>query len=157
MFRPFATAAITALLAFLPSCKATPTEPGSDRGVAAIQFQDVVVPTGMKLHEGNHESHSREESGWRYGHFVYTGLARLEDASTYVLERMPQHAWSLAADSSPDKYTRKLTFTRGRYVADYTIQRLEGLTHMIVEYRTQVSTQPSSGSTRPGSTNGSDR
>jgi hypothetical protein len=146
MIRQLPTTAITFLLtfllAFLPACKAPPTDTGSgDRGVSAIQFQDIVVPTGLKLQEGNHESHSVEESGWRFGHFVYTGQPRVDETSAYVLERMPQHAWSLAGDEAPDASTRRLKFVRGRYLADYTIQRVEGVTHMIVDYRTQVSSR----------------
>ncbi len=134
----FLAAFAATLLALLSSCKNSPNAPSDDMGVRAIQFQDVVVPAGMTLKVDQHQSASVEEGGWRYGDFTYTGLGRVEDATAYVLERMPQHAWELKADETPDRFTRRLLFTRGRYRADYTIRRTEGITLMTVQYRTDV-------------------
>jgi hypothetical protein len=126
------------LSAGLTSCKSSANPPGGV-GVSAIQFQDVVVPSGMTLQDNYHESWSLEEAGYRSGHFVYRGAPRVEDASAYVLDRMPQHAWSLSGDETKDK-ARVLRFTRGVYEAEYSLQRVEGVTQIVVEYRTGLAT-----------------
>lgn len=128
------TAFLTGLL-LLGACA---TSESVDHGVSSVQFQDVAVPDGMKLVDRFHESHSREVAGWRYGHFEYVGQAQLQDACSHVLQRMPQHMWQLALDESPDASVRRLRFERGRYVADYTLQRVDGVTHMKIDYTTQI-------------------
>lgn len=138
MIRLLAPLAIV-ISAILPSCKSSATPPKGS-GVSAIQFQDIVVPTGMILQDIYHESHSVEEAGWRYGHYVYRGSPRVEEASAYVLKRMPDHAWSLTADEQKDKLTRVLRFARGLYQAEYNIQQIEGITQMVVDYRTVLAT-----------------
>lgn len=125
-------------LLLLGSCAATGDGKDGDRGVSVVQFQDVVVPDGMTLVDRFYESHSREEAGWRFGHFVYVGQPQLQDACAHLLQRMPQHLWRLASDETPEEATRKLRFERGRYVADYTLQRVDGVTHMVIDYRTQI-------------------
>lgn len=132
----------TALLALslsfvLAACKSTGETTG-DLGVTAVQFQDVVVPTGMKLVNRYNESYSREEQGWRSGHFVYSGQPRIEEACGHVLARMPQHSWSLVSDQTPDDSSRVLKFTRGRYSAVYTLARQDGVTSMVVDYTTNT-------------------
>src|SRR5258706_279147 len=82
----------------------------------------------MNLLDRYHESHSREEAGWRFGHYEYSGPTQVDEASAHLRLRMPQHSWRLVADEHPDPATCKLSFSRGRYLADYTIRRLEGLT-----------------------------
>jgi hypothetical protein len=129
------------LSAGLTSCKSAANQ-SSGAGVSAIQFQDVVVPSGMTLQDNYHESWSLEEAGYRSGHFVYRGASRIEDASAYVLDRMPQHAWSLTADETKEK-SRVLRFSRGVYEAEYSLQRVEGITQMVVEYRTGLATNGS--------------
>lgn len=125
------------LLCILCACKTTSTEPaGEGDGVAAIQFADAVVPDGLNLHDRYPESNSVEASGWRYGHFVYTGQTHLQEACSHILARMPQHGWTLASDEQPDESTRKLKFTRGRYATDYTLRRQDGITEMVIDYRT---------------------
>jgi hypothetical protein len=125
----------------LPACTGPETKDTPDHGVNAIQFQDVAVPADMRLHDSYHESHSREEAGWRYGHFLYTGQPRLEEACEHVLQRMPQHAWTLVSDTSPAENTRKLKFARGRYTAEYIVSRQDGVTQMVVDYRTETPAQ----------------
>jgi hypothetical protein len=129
------------VLGILSACKSANTPPpsrGGD-GVNSVQFQDIVVPDGLHIHDTAHESHSIEEVDFRFGHFVYSGQTRLDDACQYVLLRMPEHAWSLVADElQPDKLTRKITFTRGRYRADYSFRRQDGITSMVVDYHTEV-------------------
>ncbi len=127
-----------AALLILGSCASTEGTGDGDRGVSAVQFQDVVVPDGMKLLDQFHESHSRETGGWRFGHFEYIGSPPVQDACAHLLLRMPQHLWRLATDESPTDSTRKLRFERGRYVADYMLQRIDGVTHMVIDYQTQI-------------------
>ena len=121
------------------ACESTdPSPSGTGNGVSAVQFQDVVVPDGMVIHEDFAESHSREEPGWRYGHFVYSGDLSIEEASTFVLRRMPQHAWTLVTDDKNVEDARRLKFSRGRSTVEYALERQEGVTHMVIDYRTQI-------------------
>lgn len=124
------------VLCLLCGCKTPATGPGD--GVTALQFPDAVVPNGMNLHDRYHESNSAESAGWRFGHFVYTGQTHVQEACSHLLLRMPQHGWSLAADEQPDDATRILKFTRGRYCADYTLHRQDGITEMVIDYRTET-------------------
>jgi hypothetical protein len=132
-------AAFVPLLAgVMVACASQDGTSAEDHGVSAVQFQDVVVPSGMNIHDRNHESHSREESGWRFGHFVYTGQTRVEEACSHLLLRMPQHSWRLVSDEQADPVTRRLRFVRGRYVAEYVLKRQDGITEMVIDYRTQI-------------------
>jgi hypothetical protein len=127
-----------AVILVLAACASTETTGSGDHGVSAVQFQDVVVPDGMALVDRFHESYSREEAGWRLGHFEYVGQPRVEDACSHLLLRMPQHHWRLASDETSEDKTRKLRFERGRYVAKYTLQRIDGVTHMVIDYSTEI-------------------
>jgi hypothetical protein len=110
----------------------------SEYGVASEQFPDMVVPEHFRIQDEHHQSYSTEEAGWRHGHFVYTGPAHVDEACAYLLQRMPQHQWTLEADNKPDETTRTLRFSRGRYVTDYVVSRQEGRTQMVVDYRTVI-------------------
>jgi hypothetical protein len=105
-------------------------------GVTAVQFQDVVVPNGMRLKVDNHESYSREELGYRIGRFEYVGSTDLEVAANYVRERMPQHSWSKSKDEAVADAGLRIRFERGDYRADYTFTRSDGVTVMVVDYTT---------------------
>ncbi|MEY4673272.1 MAG: hypothetical protein RL148_1056 [Planctomycetota bacterium] len=132
------------LVAALAACSSAPEEAppsGGGLGVAAIQFQDVVVPDGLTMIERFNESYSIEEAGYRQARFEYSGQTRVEDASSHLLQRMPQHAWTLSSDEQVDKATRKLKFIRGRYIAEYTLVRKDGITTMRVDYRTDIDTK----------------
>jgi hypothetical protein len=109
---------------------------GYDDGVSAVQFKDVVVPAGLSLRDTAHESHSIEEAGWRLGRFVYQGTTPIEDAVSYVRQRMPQHSWAIVGEQELDQAGRRLRFERGVYSASYTFERREGVTQMIVDYAT---------------------
>lgn len=139
MNRLIAPSATTLLLLLLAACRSS--EPSDGFGVRAIQFQDVVVPDGFRL--GPDSNSNVGAGGYRFGRFVYTGTPRVEDASAYVLDRMPQHAWTLASNSAPDQFSRVLRFNRGSYQATYTIRREEGITRIVVDYVTEIeSRQP---------------
>lgn len=105
-------------------------------GVTAGQFQDVVVPTGFQLRDKANESYSREEAGWRQAHLVYFGPAGLDEATNYVLQRMPQHSWVFVAEEPTEDAGRRVRFTRGSYSASYTFERREGATQIVVDYAT---------------------
>lgn len=127
------------LLAFcvvVPSCE---VGPGGADGVDSRQFQDVVVPAGFRLRDRAHESFSREDAGWRQGHFVYLGTVTINDAATYVLRRMPQHSWQMVSEEQVDEDGIRLRFERGIYSADYLFSRKDGTTQMIVDYATDYS------------------
>ena len=126
------------LMAMLPllqlaGCSSAPT---ANEAVNAGQFQDVVVPTGLRLVDEAHESHSVQAANWRLGHFLYTGSARAEDAANYVRQRMPQHGWELVADEVVDPVTTRLRFVRGLYSAEYRFIRQDGRIQMVVDYKT---------------------
>ena len=126
-----ALAAISAVLA-LSACN---VEPDESTTVQAVQFQDVVVPDGMRIREGTHQSYSREEAGWRHARFEYFGQKDVPAAADYVRERMPQHGWSKMQDEASEAGL-KIRFERGIYRADYTFARNEGATVMVVDYTT---------------------
>jgi hypothetical protein len=109
--------------------------------VSAIQFADVVVPDGMNLRDRHEESFAIEVGSWRLGHLEYGGTAAVNAVTGYVLQRMPLHAWELTADEAPNGQRRSLRFTRGQYIAQYTIERRENLTLMIVDYSTEPPSQ----------------
>ncbi len=127
---------LSALLGLTSLSSCASTIPPGGYGVNAIQFSDVVVPDGMSLRQGEDESYTLEVGNWRSGHLVYGGTAQVTAVSSYVLERMPQHAWELTVEEAPDEQNRRLRFERGDYVAEYNIRRRENLTTMIVDYTT---------------------
>ncbi|MFK7739452.1 MAG: hypothetical protein AB8H80_03945 [Planctomycetota bacterium] len=100
------------------------------------QFKDVVVPAGFRLQDRAHESYSREDASYRQGHFIYSGGMRISDAASYVMQRMPQHSWTMVGDELVDDTDRKLRFERGVYSASYQLSRRDGRTQMVVEYAT---------------------
>ena len=122
-------------LANLTSCVST--IPSGGYGVRPIQFTDVVVPDGMTLRDRHEESFTIEVGSWRVGHLEYGGTSPVNAVTGYVLQRMPQHAWELIGDQAPNGQRRTLRFARGQYVAQYTIERRENLTMMIVDYSTE--------------------
>ncbi|MGE3173323.1 MAG: hypothetical protein AB7O97_11915 [Planctomycetota bacterium] len=126
------------VLVLLGACQSLEPDTDADTGVSAVQFQDLVVPAGMSMIDRYHESHSREDAGWRYGHFEYLGAPQLDEACAHLLSRMPQHNWQLAADEATDASSRRLRFERGRYVVDYNLTRIDGVTRMVVDYRTEI-------------------
>lgn len=113
--------------------------PQSRDSVSSAQFQDVVVPDGMRLLDDMHQSYSNVASTWRLGHFVYSGLLGSDTAMNYVRQRMPQHNWQLASEETIDATTVKLRFVRAQYVAEYLFVRLEGRLQMVVDYTTDYS------------------
>jgi hypothetical protein len=129
---PFALA-----ISALAGCGAT--DPSLAHGVSAVQFQDVVVPADMALRDRLHESWSRDDAGWRQGHFVYTGQPRVDAAAGYVRERMPQHGWVPDGDEQLEDGSVRLRFLRGMYTAQYTFLRKDGATSMTVDYATDPS------------------
>ncbi|MEQ1631402.1 MAG: hypothetical protein ABL997_03450 [Planctomycetota bacterium] len=127
------------LLAFgCGACQSVETDHSGDLGTSAVQFQDLAVPAGMKLVERFHESHSREAGGWRYGHFEYVGQTTLQEACSHLLDRMPQHGWAPVVDDASQATVRRLQFKRGSYVVDYRLERIDGETHMVIDYDTKV-------------------
>jgi len=119
------------------SCAAE--QPRENDGVSSSQWKDVVVPTGLRLLDDAHESHSVEAASWRLGHFVYSGTVSREEAASYVRQRMPQHNWELVADERVDENTTRLRFLRGHYAAEYRFIRQDGRTQMVVDYQTDYS------------------
>jgi len=129
--------AFTGLMLLANGC-----ETGSARagyGVNATQFQDMVVPAGLRLRDRIHESYSRQEAGWRMGHFVYVGSTGIDEAMGYVRQRMPQHSWTMVDDEQTADQVARLRFERGIYSAEYTFQRQDGSTQMVVVYSTDYS------------------
>ena len=119
------------------SCQMGPNEAPE---VDSKQFQDYVVPSGFRLKDRQHESYSREIASWRHGHYVYSGRPDVASAAAYVEANMGRHSWSLvASDDDGDETTKRLQFERGIYSADYTFERADGFTKMVVDYTTDYS------------------
>ena len=112
------------------------SEPQPRETVTATQFQDVVVPAGLRLIDDSHQSHSVEAAGWRMGHFIYAGPLQRDEAISYVRQRMPQHSWELVADEVVDETTTRLRFVRGHYSAEYKFVRMDGRVQMVVDFQT---------------------
>jgi hypothetical protein len=129
---------ILALGLALAACESNEIQHNGDLGITVVQFADAPVPEGLKLVERFYESHSREEAGWRYGHFEYVGQTQIKEACDYLLQRMPNHNWQLTADSASEPNVRQLQFKRGAYVVDYRLERIHGETHMVVDYDTKI-------------------
>lgn len=134
---PRTALAAATLLALLAACESS--DPHNTYGVAAVQFQDVVVPTGMRLRERANESYSRDEAGWRTAHLVYTGQVRVEDIESYLRQRMPGHSWELVGETKLEEGGTQLQFQRSIYSAQYQITRGDGATMMVVDYSTDYS------------------
>lgn len=127
--------AVLASVALFGACS-SPLPRGED-GVNALQFQDVVVPDGLRLVDDAHQSHSSEAGSYRQGRFLYMGQVRPTDAAAYVRQRMPLHNWELVADEAKDASTTRLQYRRGYYCAEYTFTLTEGRTQMVVDYTTE--------------------
>lgn len=138
-----AAAAVAAALA-LAAMSACALEPDDTTSVLAVQFQDVVVPSGLRIREGRHQSWSREEAGFRHGRFEYYGQNEVASAADYVRERMPQHNWTKVSDAAAENGDLKIRFERDIYRADYTFSRSEGATTMVVDYTTDYSRRDTS-------------
>lgn len=133
----FCVFAMLGSLPFLGGCQSGANK--AALGVQATQFQDMVVPAGMRLRDAQNESHSRQEASWRLGHFVYQGSTAMDEAIGYVRQRMPQHNWTKIEDAVGDEDVARLRFERGIYTVDYTFERRNGATHMVVDYKTDYS------------------
>ena len=129
-----AAVAAVALLA-LTALGACALEPDETTQVQAVQFQDVVVPSGLTIRDAAHQSWSREEAGFRHGRFEYYGQNDLAAAADYVRARMPQHNWTKVEDTTGEGGV-KIRFERDVYRADYSFSRSEGATTMVVDYTT---------------------
>ncbi len=128
--------ATIAALTVLAACQGLPR--GQD-GVSSVQFQDVVVPDGLKIVDNAHQSHTVEAASYRNGRLVYTGAVRAEDAVAYVRERLPLHNWTLVQEDTANPDRTKLRFERGYYVQEYLFTRRDGKTEMVVDYTTDYS------------------
>jgi hypothetical protein len=138
----FVSLVSTTLLAVLMAACASPTDlQDPDYGVSAVLFQDMVVPANMQMVDQYNESHSREAAGWRYGDYHFYGRMPVAEASAYLLQRMPDHDWKVTGQQHPDENTHKLSFERGRYRADYTLERRDGTTRIHIEYRTEITSK----------------
>lgn len=134
----FGWSPLVCALAMLPLLQlvACASAPAANEAVNAGQFQDVVVPMGLRLVDDAHESYSLQAASWRDGHFLYAGAVRVDDAVSYVRQRMPQHNWALVAEEVVDPVTTRLRFVRGLYSAEYRFIRQDGRIQMVVDYKT---------------------
>lgn len=107
--------------------------------VSVEQFQDLPVPADFRLREDRHQSHSqRIGSEYRYADLVYAGNEEIDDVVSYVIERMPQHAWKLISRQGETTADQVLTFERDVYNARYRVWRTESATMLSVELRTRL-------------------
>lgn len=107
--------------------------------VSAAQFQDIPVPAGFRIIDGRHESHSLAlGQGYRFGVYRYMGSSPVEATVSYVLERMPQHAWSLTERDGQGTDAQRMVFQREDYRAEYKIRRQESRTLLDVDVLTHA-------------------
>ena len=107
--------------------------------VSAAQFSDIPVPAGFRIVDAHHESHSLAlGSSYRFGVYRYLGNTPVETSVTYVLERMPQHAWTLVERHGQGTDAQRMVFQREDYRAEYRIHRQESRTLIDVDVRTQA-------------------
>lgn len=120
-------------LLLLAACAGTRA---TDLGIQSVQFEDVRVPTRMRLVAEDARSHSVSVgSDYRYGDFEYVGSVPIEACADYLAQTMPQHRWTLVEDTGGGP-ERTIRFERGIYDATYTIERKESTTRMTVALRT---------------------
>lgn len=107
--------------------------------VSAAQFQDIPVPAGFRIVDRHHESHSLSLAPrYRFGVYRYLGNPSVDTAASYVLERMPQHAWSLTERDGQGSDAQRMVFQRDDYQAEYRIYRQESRTLIDVDVRTHA-------------------
>ncbi len=130
----------TALLIAGCAHNASPFSQTWDDGVSAVQPEDIAVPKGMKLLEDRHVSHVRESGSYRYADLTYEGKTPVTQVATYLLASMPLRNYHLEAKASPGVGHEHLTFRRGPYVLDCSIERLEQppVTRLVYRLRTHV-------------------
>lgn len=142
-FRPAVAARIGCacsilLLATLSGCV---TDTGAPSRVAADQFKDLIVPSGLSLQQSRHESYSEQVGSWRVGHYVYRGSLRAQDAIAYVQQRAPQHGWKAEPPVALDDDNTSLRLVRPPHRIDYTFTRIGGYLQVIADYRTEYDSQ----------------
>lgn len=125
--------ALLAALALAPACE-TPAAP--DDGVSAIQFADIPIPDGLKLHEHNHVSDAVVVGSFRHANFTYSGTIPVAEVSAYLRDRMPHHRWHLIDEETDTSGGENLRFRRGKYVAECRLAKVESITEMNVSVRT---------------------
>lgn len=130
----------TALLLAGCAHNASPFAQAWDDGVSAVQPEDIAVPKGMKLLEENHISHVRESGSYRYADLTYEGGTPVNQVATYLLASMPLRNYHLEAKATPGTGQEHLTFRRGPYVLDCSIERLEQppVTRLVYKLRTHM-------------------
>lgn len=106
--------------------------------VSAAQYKDLPIPAEFRLRDGHHESHSLELGRYRFGNFEYSGNPEVQMVVSYVLERMPQHAWNLVDRSGQGTDAETLVFQRDEARAEYRIHRQDSRTHIRIELRTHA-------------------
>lgn len=104
--------------------------------VSASQFQDIPVPVGFRLVDSRHQSHSLALGPYRYGVFRYVGNTPVGTSVSYVIERMPQHAWTLVERTGQGTDAERLLFERDDYKTEYRVFRQDSSTHIEVDLST---------------------
>lgn len=135
--RPLAGFSLVLALALSAAC----STPGLGDGVQALQFADIPVPAGMRLQDEYHASDSLQIGDYRYANFLYAGGISVAEASSYMRERMPQHAWQLVDESGDPQSGQLLRFERGRYRADCQLTRRNARTTLQISVRTEIAAE----------------
>lgn len=123
-------------LALVPSLLSCVTDTGAPSRVAADQFKDLIVPSGLSLQQSRHESFSDQVGSWRIGHFVYRGSVRAPDAIAYVQQRAPQHGWETSGPVAVDEDNTTLRLVRPPHTLEYKFTRTGGYLQVVADYRT---------------------
>ncbi len=127
---------LLAATAFLVACSQHGFSiPYSDDGVSAGQPKDLPVPSGMRLLDRYHQSHSRESGSYRYAHMVYEGSLPMARVASYLLENLPAREYQFQSKESLGHEHEVLHFTRGPYSLECTIRRKEAVTRLEYDLR----------------------
>ena len=66
------------------------------------------------------------------------GTPALTAAAVAELRKALHADWQLSTDDASQVAVRHLQFKRGTYVVDYRLERIDGETHMVIDYDTKV-------------------
>lgn len=124
------------LLAALAVAACTPVRMlNREIAVSVEQFQDLPVPAAFRLVDDHHESHTLRVGEYRFASLQYRGTAPVDEVVSYLMQRLPQHAWQVVSRTSDSPEQQQVVVERPGYRAHYSVQREESITFIDVELR----------------------
>ena len=115
-------------------------DPSAD-GIHVVQRAFPPVPAGMKLQTFGRKSASLEFGDYKYLDLVYEGKLSVEKVTSFLMDRLPDHAYKLEQQEHRGEGQEYLLFRRGRFTSECTIRRTEYLTRLEIRVRTHPGTR----------------